>query len=283
MLIIKTIAKVRKEINKAKSAKKIIGFVPTMGALHRGHISLVKKAKRECDFVAVSIFVNPAQFGPNEDYRKYPRTLQSDKAMLAKEKVDLLFYPSVQEMYPEGFSTFVEENFLSKVMCGRSRPGHFKGVCTVVAKLFNIITPAIAYFGHKDYQQAKILEKMVKDLNFALKITILPTIREKDGLAMSSRNAYLNSEQRKNATCLYSALMLAKLLIEKGERSPEKIINEMKKIIKLTPQVRLDYVIIANAQTLRELKAIEGKALIALAIFIGNTRLIDNLVIDVKK
>jgi pantoate--beta-alanine ligase len=283
MITVSSIAKTRKIIARARNAGKTIGFVPTMGALHAGHIALVKKAKKECDFTAVSIFVNPAQFGPNEDYRKYPRPFQSDTAILAKEKVDLLFYPSPNEMYPQGFSTFIEENFLSKVMCGRSRPGHFKGVCTVVAKLFNIITPDIAYFGHKDYQQAKIIEKIAKDLNFAVKIAVLPTIREKDGLAMSSRNAYLNSEQRKNATCLYSALMLAKLLIEKGERSPGKIINEIKKIINLTPQARLDYVIIAGAQTLRELKIIEGKVLIALAVFIANTRLIDNLVLDVKK
>ncbi|MDP2923305.1 MAG: pantoate--beta-alanine ligase [Candidatus Omnitrophota bacterium] len=283
MLVAKTIAKVKKEIYKAQAAKKVIGFIPTMGALHQGHIVLVKRAKRDCGFVIASIFVNPTQFGPKEDFRKYPRTLQKDKELLENEKVDLVFLPSVSEIYPLGFSTYVEESFLSRVLCGKSRPGHFRGVCTVVAKLFNVVQPDIAYFGHKDYQQAKIIEKMTRDLNFPTKIEIIPTVRESDGLAMSSRNVYLNNEERKNAACLYFALALAKILVAQGERNASKISDKIKKIISLTKAARIDYVKIVDANTLRDITRIENDALIAIAIYMGKTRLVDNIILDAKK
>jgi pantoate--beta-alanine ligase len=276
MLIARTINKARKVIAAAKRKGKTIGFVPTMGALHQGHLSLVKAAKKDCNFVVVSIFVNPTQFGPEEDFHKYPRVFNNDKKLLQKEKVDLIFLPSIAEMYTKNFSTYVEETYLSKVLCGVLRPGHFRGVCTVVAKLFSITTPDIAYFGAKDYQQVKVVERMAIDLNFPVKIKICPIVREANGLAMSSRSRYLNKKQRKNAASLYSALLLAQRLIKNGERDVKEIILAMTDFIKAVPEVKVDYIKIVCADTLRDIKKIKGKVLIALAVFIGNTRLIDN-------
>jgi pantoate--beta-alanine ligase len=283
MLVSRTIIQVRRQIHNAKAKKKIIGFVPTMGALHHGHLSLVRAAKKECDFMVVSIFVNPTQFGPKEDSRKYPRVFNKDKKLLQKEKVDLIFSPSTAEIYAKDFSTYVEETYLSKVLCGASRPGHFRGVCTVVAKLFNVITPDIAYFGAKDYQQAKVIKRMVADLNFPVKIKVCPIVREADGLAMSSRNRYLNKEQRKHAGKLHSALLLAKRMIKNGERDAKKILSAMVNLIKSVPEAKIDYIKIVCADTLRDIKIIKGKVLIALAVFIGTTRLIDNKELYVRK
>ncbi len=280
MVIIGSISKVRKVVGKAKGKGKRIGFVPTMGALHQGHLSLVEAASKECDFVAVSIFVNPLQFGPAEDYKKYPRNFSKDQKLLKEKGVDLIFYPTPKNMYKSGFSTFIEETSLGTVLCGASRPGHFRGVCTVVAKLFNIIEPDIAYFGSKDYQQARIIKQMAQDLDFAIKIKVLATVREKDGLAMSSRNAYLNKNERKDAVILYQSLKLAKKLIAAGERDCKKIINKLKLNITSKETAKIDYIEIKNAATLKDLAQIKGKVLIALAVYIGKTRLIDNLVIN---
>jgi len=280
MIVAKSIAKVRKIINKAKKENKTIGFVPTMGALHKGHLSLVKKAKKECNFVVVSIFVNPIQFGPKEDYKKYPRTFKEDKKLLLGY-ADLLFFPYVETMYKKDNSTFVEETILSKFLCGASRPGHFKGVCTVVAKLFNIVEPDIAYFGQKDYQQALIIKRMVRDLNFPVKIKVLPIVREKDGLAMSSRNTYLNEKERKEAVCLYKALNLAKNIIKEGERDSKVVIERMKNLILSHSSAKIDYIKITDPYILEDVEKIEKKVLVALAVFIGTTRLIDNILINV--
>jgi len=280
MIVAKSIAKVRKIINKAKKENKTIGFVPTMGALHKGHLSLVKRAKKECNFVVVSIFVNPIQFGPKEDYKKYPRTFKEDKKLLLGY-ADLLFFPYVETMYKEDNSTFVEETILSKFLCGASRPGHFKGVCTVVAKLFNIVEPDIAYFGQKDYQQALIIKRMVRDLNFPVKIKVLPIVREKDGLAMSSRNTYLNEKERKEAVCLYKALNLAKNIIKEGERDSKVVIERMKNLILSHSSAKIDYIKITDPYILEDVEKIEKKVLVALAVFIGTTRLIDNILINV--
>lgn len=279
MIITGSINKVRQIIKQAKQHDETIGFVPTMGALHCGHLSLVRKARKDCDFVVVSIFVNPVQFGAGEDYRRYPRPFEKDKRMLEIEKVDLLFCPSSTEMYPEGYSTYVDEVYLSKVLCGIFRPDHFKGVCTIVTKLLNIIAPDIAYFGQKDYQQALILKKITVDLNFSVKIKVLPIVREKGGLALSSRNAYLDPSGEISARCLYAALQSAKPLIDKGQRDPRKVIKAMRKKISAIKTVKIDYIKIVNAHNLRDLKKIEGKVLIALAVFVGKIRLIDNVIL----
>ncbi|MGB9613754.1 MAG: pantoate--beta-alanine ligase [Candidatus Margulisiibacteriota bacterium] len=265
---------------KAKAYGKTIGFVPTMGALHEGHLSLVAEARRRCDLVVVSIFVNPTQFGPNEDYRCYPKQLSKDKKLLKDLEVDVVFVPEAAEMYPKGFRSWVEVEGLSNKMCGRSRPGHFRGVTTVVAKLFHIVCPDIAFFGEKDFQQQVIIKQMVKDLNFAVKIVALPTVREFDGLAMSSRNAYLNVQERKSATILYRALCLAKDEILKGERDPKKIIYKMRTFMGSEPKLRLDYVTIVDPNTLEEVPRIKGRVLIALAAYLGKARLIDNMLVE---
>jgi len=282
MKVAKTIRNAKIQIFKAKSAGKIIGFVPTMGALHAGHLSLVRAAKKQCDFVVVSIFINPAQFGPDEDFKKYPRVFKRDEKMLQKENVDLIFYPSASQMYPDNFSTYVEEVLLSKPLCGLTRPGHFRGVCTVVAKLFNIITPDIAYFGQKDYQQATVIKRMAEDLNFSTVIKICPIIRESDGLAMSSRNVYLNPTERKDALVLSESLKLAEKNIKKGETDAVKIIEEMYGFILSKKTARIDYVEIVDAKTLQEVEEIKQKVLIALAVYIGKTRLIDNTIVHLK-
>ncbi len=260
-----------------------IGFVPTMGYLHEGHLSLIRIAKKMSDVCVVSIFVNPLQFGPNEDFNEYPRDLMRDKELLEKEGVDILFLPDEREMYPIDFCTFVEVEGLSDVLCGKYRPGHFRGVTTVVAKLFNIVKPDIAVFGEKDAQQAIIIKRMVRDLNFDVKIVTAPTVREEDGLAMSSRNTYLTPEQRKEAPVLYKSLLLARKLIEQGERDPEKIKKEMEKMIKENANCEIQYIEIVRKEDLKPLDRIEGEVLIALAAKFGRARLIDNITVKVNQ
>jgi pantoate--beta-alanine ligase len=283
MYKVKEISKLKEIIRSSKQKNKRIGFVPTMGALHKGHLSLVKKAVRQCDFVVVSIFVNPLQFGPNDDFKRYPRSIGGDERLLGDEKVDVLFCPSSEEMYKKGHSVFVHETFLSGRLCGRSRPGHFNGVCTVLAKLFNIIEPDIAYFGRKDYQQALIVKRLVDDLNFSVKIVIAPIVREKDKLAMSSRNTYLNKIERKESVCLYEGLMLAKRCISSGETKAEKIIERIRELVLARGSVAVDYIALVDPLTLTPVDRIKGKVLVALAVYFGNTRLIDNMIIDGKK
>ena len=256
-----------------------VGFVPTMGYLHEGHLSLVRGARAENPSVVASIFVNPTQFGPREDLDKYPRDIERDLALLQKEKTDLVFMPSAAEIYPPHFDSWVEVNGVTERLEGASRPGHFKGVTTVVAKLFNIVRPTRAYFGQKDAQQAAVIRKMVSDLNMDLEIVILPTVRERDGLAMSSRNIYLNPEERRAAVVLHRALTLAQQLFSQGKRDSEVIRQQMISLIEKEPLADTEYVSVADAETLAELGRINSPALVSLAVKIGKTRLIDNFVL----
>ncbi len=262
-----------------KKEGKSIGFVPTMGCLHEGHLSLVKTARKHTDVVVMSIFVNPIQFGPNEDLDKYPRDFKRDEEMARLAGADVIFYPSEKDMYPNGYSTYVNVEKLTDTLCGASRPEHFKGVATVVAKLFGIVKPDIAYFGQKDAQQAIVISRMVKDLNMDIEIKILPIVREKDGLAMSSRTIYLSEIERKDATVLYQALKKAGSMIEEGERNPKKIIKAMDDMIRETPTAKIDYISIVDTKNLKDSNTISDEVLIALAVFIGHTRLIDNAII----
>jgi pantoate--beta-alanine ligase len=261
---------------------KTIGFVPTMGALHQGHLSLVRAARQETAVVLTSIFVNPTQFGPNEDFSKYPRTFEKDSAMLAAEKTDYIFSPTVEEMYPKDATPWVDVEGLSGKLDGRSRPGHFRGVTTVVSKLFNIVQPDRAFFGQKDAAQVAVIRKMVRDLNFAVQIVVCPIVRESDGLAMSSRNAYLNPEQRKQALVLSHALKQVEKLAAQGERNPEKLIGAAKQAIAEEPSVRLDYFEIVNPDTLDPVPDVSQGALVAVAAHMGSTRLIDNIVLAAR-
>ncbi|HNS05209.1 MAG TPA: pantoate--beta-alanine ligase, partial [Candidatus Saccharicenans sp.] len=271
------VAELQERIKDWKLKGLTVGFVPTMGYLHEGHLSLVREAKKRNDRAAVSIFVNPKQFGPAEDYNVYPRDFNRDAALLEKEGVDLIFYPAVEEMYPAGYKTYVEVEDLENRLCGRSRPGHFRGVCTVVLKLFNLIQPDEAYFGWKDAQQVIILKKMVEDLNLPVKIRSMPLIREKDGLALSSRNIYLNQQERQASVVLYRSLELAEEIIKNGERQAARIRQQMVNLISAEPLARIDYVEIVDPQTLEPLVTIDGDALVAVAVYFGRTRLIDNL------
>jgi pantoate--beta-alanine ligase len=264
-----------------KKEGKSIGFVPTMGYLHEGHISLVKAAKKHTDVVIMSVFVNPLQFGPNEDFEKYPRDIKRDEALAQDAGVDVIFYPSAPEMYPEGYSTYVNVDGLTSALCGASRPGHFKGVTTVVVKLLNIVKPDVAYFGQKDAQQVMVIRKMVKDLNMDIEIKVMPIVRERDGLAMSSRNMRLSEAQRREALVLNQSLERASSLVKSGERDVGKVVNAMKELIGQKPLVRVDYISIVDTKNLRELPAISGEALVAIAAFAGDTRLIDNVIVKV--
>lgn len=257
-----------------------VGFVPTMGFLHQGHLALVKRARSENSIVVVSIFVNPAQFGPGEDLHAYPRDPQRDLALLEEEGTDIVFMPASEEMYPQGFNSWVEVGEVAQRLEGASRPGHFKGVATVVTKLFNIVAPTRAYFGQKDAQQAIVIEKMVADLHMNLGIVVVPTVRESNGLAMSSRNIYLNAEERQAATVLFKSLNLARQLWLAGEKSAHEIREEMISLIRGEPLAEIDYVSIADAQTLEELKEIDRGALVSLAVKIGKPRLIDNIILE---
>jgi len=264
-----------------KRKGKKISFVPTMGALHKGHLSLVKKAKRLGDFVVVSIFVNPAQFGPKEDYKKYPRDLIKDKELLQQAGCDLIFAPEVKDIYPEGYLTYVNVEELSDKLEGASRSGHFRGVCTVVAKLFNIVQPDYTIFGQKDAQQALIIKKMTEDLNFPVRIIVCPTVREKDGLACSSRNSYLNTEERDQAKILYQSLKLGEKMIKAGEKNPLKIVKKMRELINNQKLAKIDYIDLTDTKSLEPVKIIKGELLLSLAVKFGKTRLIDNLKICV--
>lgn len=256
-----------------------VGFVPTMGYFHEGHLSLIRQARKDNPSVVVSIFVNPTQFEPGEDFKDYPRDLNRDLELLGGEKVDIVFAPSKEEMYPQGFSSWVDVEGVTERLEGASRPGHFRGVATVCAKLFNIIQPTRAYFGQKDAQQAVVIKKMAADLNMNLEIIVVPTIRENDGLAMSSRNTYLNPEERQAATVLFKALSLARQLWQSGEKDAHKIRHQMTSLIQKEPLARIDYISIADANTLEELKEIDRPALVSLAVRIGKTRLIDNMIL----
>ena len=280
MLTISSAAEVTALCKEARRSGKRVGLVPTMGALHEGHLSLVRTARSQSDVVVVSLFVNPTQFGPKEDLSKYPRTQEKDSALLQAEKVDFLFNPSVEEMYPPGASTWVTVEGLSEKLDGRSRPGHFRGVTTIVSKLFNIVQPDLAFFGQKDAAQAAIIRKMVRDLDFDVRIVVCPIVREKDGLAMSSRNVYLNPDQRKAATVLYRALMRVQTLADQGDSNSAKLITAGKQVIAEEPRVRLDYLEIVNWDTLDPVADISRGALVAVAAYVGETRLIDNVVLQ---
>lgn len=282
MLLFTDIDKIKSYLKEQRDQGKMIGFIPTMGYLHKGHQSLIERAKKENDVVIVSIFVNPTQFGIGEDFDKYPRDLANDQLLAAEAGADLIFAPSIAEMYPKGYQTFVEVSDLTKTLCGKSRPTHFRGVTTVVTKLFNIINPDKAYFGQKDAQQVIVIKRMVKDLNIDIDIIICPIIREKDGLAMSSRNVYLSKEARGQATVLSDSLNYARELIIKGERDAEVIKDKIIQIIKEKPLANIDYVSIVDTETLFDLKQINGAILIALAVKFEQTRLIDNIIMEVE-
>lgn len=261
------------------SLKGTVGLVPTMGYLHEGHLSLIRQAKVECDHVVVSIFVNPTQFGPNEDLSKYPRDLERDLNLIEPLGVDFVWTPTAEVMYPTGYQTWVEVEAITRPLEGSMRPGHFKGVTTVVAKLFNGVQPHKAYFGQKDAQQQTVIRQMVRDLNFPLEVVVCPTVREADGLAMSSRNKYLEGENRQAALVLFHALSAAKDLYEKGERSAEALRRKMKEIIEAESRAQMQYVSCADFDTLEELELIKGKVLLSTAVLIGKTRLIDNFIL----
>ncbi len=277
MKIIRTVKEMKEFLNAAHKEGKSVGFVPTMGYLHEGHLSLVRAAKKDNDVVVASIFVNPTQFAPNEDLDKYPRDEKGDCEKLEKEGVAAVFIPSAEEMYPEGFQTYVEVTELTKNLCGRFRPTHFRGVATVVLKLFNIVKPDRAYFGKKDYQQFRVLERMAKDLNLDTEIIPCPIVREKDGLAMSSRNKYLTPQEHKDATIIHKAIEKGKEMILSGERNAGKVIDEMEKMIRSVKTLKkIDYVSIVDLHTLEDVSEIDRDVLIAVAAYFGRARLIDN-------
>lgn len=281
MEIVRDILSIRQAIKKARLAGHTIGLVPTMGFLHEGHLSLLRQAREDNQLVILSIFVNPLQFGVGEDYEEYPRDLTGDAAQAEKTGCDLIFAPTVKEMYPQGYNTYVDVEKLTEGLCGASRPGHFRGVTTVVAKLFNIITPDRSYFGQKDAQQALVIQKMARDLNMDLEVIIMPIIREEDGLAMSSRNAYLSSEERKAAPILNRTLIQAADKIKTGERDATTIRAQIFETISAEPLAAIDYISIVDATELTDVIKIKGPTLIALAVRFGKTRLIDNIIVEV--
>lgn len=284
MILCKTVEELRDELAIAKNAGKTIGLVPTMGALHEGHASLIKAANQENDVVVVSVFVNPTQFGPNEDLDSYPRTLDADCQLAEAQGADIVFAPSPKEMYPSDDMTWVEvTGGITKVLCGRSRPIHFRGVTTVVSKLFNLVQPDRAYFGQKDAQQVQVLKRMVKDLFFNLQLRIMPIVREADGLAKSSRNTYLSAEERQAGLILSKSLKHAQELFAAGERDPQKLTAATTAMIKTEPMADIDYVEIYQMPDLNECQTpLSGENLLALAVKFGATRLIDNIVLEVK-
>ena len=281
MKIVSSISEMQNIADELRRNGKRIGVVPTMGYLHDGHLSLIRIAKQHADIVVTTIFVNPAQFAPNEDFNKYPRDTESDIAKVRDEGADILFLPDNTVIYPEGFSTYINVDGLSEKLCGRSRPGHFRGVTTVVAKLVNIINPTRAYFGQKDFQQTVIIKKMVRDLNFSIDVVVCPTVREHDGLAMSSRNAYLDEEQRKAASVIYKSLSMASDSIKSGIIKTDKIKELMLKVISEEALITdTDYASVYNPETLDEMTEVHGDVLIAVAVRMGTTRLIDNVLIN---
>jgi pantoate--beta-alanine ligase len=283
MQIVKTVKETREIINYWKARNLTIGFVPTMGSLHEGHKSLIKKSAANDDKTVVSIFVNPIQFGQGEDFNKYPRDFDADKKACIESGAQLIFCPDAREMYPEDFSSYIETAGVSEELCGKSRPGHFRGVATVVAKLFNIVKPHRAYFGQKDAQQIAVIKRMAADLNFNLQIISCPIVRERDGLAMSSRNAYLNEAERKAALCLYKAVLEGQKILAAGGRDAEKIENALRALISKEPLAKIDYIKVVDANSIKPVKEIAGPVLCALAVFIGKTRLIDNFIFNAKR
>ncbi len=281
MRIVQPIPEMQALADEIRAQGKVIGFVPTMGYFHQGHLSLMRLAAQKADVVVISLFVNPTQFGPGEDFEEYPRDFNRDKNLAEENGVDIIFHPDQKEMYPEGFLTSVEVDKISRVLCGISRPHHFQGVTTVCAKLFHIVKPHFAVFGQKDFQQSVIIKRMVEDMNFDLDIITAPIIREADGLAMSSRNTYLSKAEREDALSLNRALFQAREMIQKGERSTEKLNNFIKKEISEKKHTRIDYISIVHPETLQPLDVIKDKVLLALAVFVGKTRLIDNVLIEI--
>lgn len=280
MEIVNTIQEVRTQVKEWKKEGLSVGLVPTMGYLHEGHQSLIQRAVEKCDRVVVSIFVNPMQFGPTEDLESYPRDLDADAALCEKTGANLIFHPEVEEMYENGFCSFVDMNGLTGELCGKTRPVHFRGVCTVVSKLFNIVTPDQAFFGQKDAQQLAVIKRMVKDLNMDIQIVGCPIIREADGLAKSSRNTYLSVEERKAALILSKTIFMGKELVENGTRDASALIKVMKQSIDTEPLAKIDYVEVVSMDTIEKTDHIYGNVLIAMAVYIGKTRLIDNFIIE---
>ncbi len=281
MAVVRDPARLQALMDKMRRKGLSIGFVPTMGFLHEGHASLIRAAREQCDIVVLSIFVNPTQFGPDEDLDKYPRDMERDEKIAMSEGVDYIYYPEPDTMYEPGYQTHVAVEELAASHCGASRPVHFGGVATVCTKLFNIVLPHKAFFGRKDYQQCAVIKRMVKDLNMNLEIVVVPTTRESDGLAMSSRNKYLDAEQRRQALCLHEALQIAGDMARSGETDVKKIREAMHRHIESRPAARIDYVSVADPDTLEELEKIDNRAVALLAVFFGKTRLIDNDVITV--
>jgi pantoate--beta-alanine ligase len=279
MRVLETIHELKSALASVREAGKRIGFVPTMGAFHEGHLALMRRARRETDVVVVSNFVNPLQFSAGEDYDRYPRNLPNDIRLAETVPVDILFVPSVAEMYAKGFRTFVDQDELPTKLCGAFRPGHFRGVMTIVAKLFNVCRPHVAYFGQKDYQQVLITRRMVIDLNFDIDVRMVPTVREEDGLAMSSRNSYLGPKQRKDAAYIHQAIQHAKDLVEHGATSSAQVTREIRRILKKIKGSRIDYIEFVNQDTLEPIREIKGKALVAVAVRVGKARLVDNALI----
>jgi pantoate--beta-alanine ligase len=279
MKIIHHIPEMQRWSEAKRREEKKIAFVPTMGFLHEGHLSLVRAGKRRSDVAIVSIFVNPMQFNQQSDFASYPRSLEQDQRMLEEVGTDVLFYPEAQEIYPEGFQTAVEVDKVSRPLCGAFRPGHFRGVATVVTKLFNITKPHIALFGEKDFQQCVVIKRMVKDLNFDVEVLAMPTVREPDGLAMSSRNVRLNPAERKTSLCLFRALDRAQKLVTQGQRQAAPILQAVRETIDREGGVRIEYTTLCHPETLEEVPEISGPTLLALAVWVGDVRLIDNRVI----
>lgn len=278
--VVKTIKEVRETVAQWRSEGRKIGFVPTMGFLHEGHQSLMQKAVEQNDRVVVSIFVNPMQFGPTEDLESYPRDLEADTRLCEETGVNLIFHPEPEEMYAAGFCSFVDMTGPTAELCGKSRPIHFRGVCTVVSKLFNIVTPDRAYFGEKDAQQLAVIRRMVMDLNIPVEVIGCPIIREADGLAKSSRNTYLNPEERKAALILSKTIQLGKQMVESGEKDVAALVAAMKANIETEPLARIDYVEVVDFTNIQKIDTIEGSVLVAMAVYIGTTRLIDNFIIQ---
>jgi pantoate--beta-alanine ligase len=277
--MIRTVSWMKEKSREARAEQRVIGLVPTMGALHAGHLALVERAKKECSTVFASIFLNPTQFGPNEDLSKYPRPLEQDVEKLTNAGVEGLFLPSAEEMYPLGFSTYVHVEGISERLEGKSRPGHFRGVATVVLKLFEIVQPNYAYFGRKDAQQVRVIEKLVGDLNLNVALAVCPTVREADGLALSSRNAYLSPEERRTATVLYRALQAAHKELSAGVRDKLELQGVMRRVLESEPKARVDYAELVDAETFEPVVRVGQRCYALLAVRIGNTRLIDNMLI----
>ncbi|HSQ77685.1 MAG TPA: pantoate--beta-alanine ligase [Nitrospirota bacterium] len=279
MKTITTISEIQSLAESLRKEGKRIGFVPTMGFLHEGHLSLMRKAREDCDVVVASIFVNPAQFGPNEDLDRYPRDAEGDRRKCGSAGVDVLFMPEVKDMYPEKPTVYVTILGISDILEGAARPGHFRGVATVVAKLFNLVKPHRAYFGQKDFQQCVVLERMVAGLNMNVEVVVLPTVREADGLAMSSRNSYLNAEERRAATVLFKALTTARDLFKAGATEPEKLKKKMQAVLLEEKHIEVDYIEVADPETLAPLESASSRMVLLVAARLGATRLIDNLLV----